>query len=103
MTVAPLPDGKLTRENSLASHVIDGNDAAVHSRTQPQAAQFCDTAPTLSPGATNAPQSQPEEELSALERFCTDVTDEARQGMLDPWSGAMTSSAGCTFSAGAQE
>ncbi|ACO68882.1 predicted protein, partial [Micromonas commoda] len=38
-------------------------------------------------GATNAPQSQPEEELSALERFCTDVTDEARQGMLDPLVG----------------
>ena len=30
---------------------------------------------------------QPEEELSALERFCTDVTDEARQGMLDPLVG----------------
>lgn len=87
LTVAPSPDGKLTRENSLASHVIDGNDAAVHSCTQPQAAQFCDTAPTRSPGATNAPQSQPEEELSALERFCTDVTDEARQGMLDPLVG----------------
>ena len=28
-----------------------------------------------------------EEELSALERFCTDVTDEAKQGMLDPLVG----------------
>ena len=28
-----------------------------------------------------------EEELSALERFCTDVTDEARRGLLDPLVG----------------
>ena len=28
-----------------------------------------------------------EEELSALERFCTDVTDEAKRGLLDPLVG----------------
>ena len=32
-------------------------------------------------------QPPPEEELSALERFCTDVTEEAKQGMLDPLVG----------------
>jgi|EP00982_Pelagococcus_subviridis_P013306 ATP-dependent Clp protease ATP-binding subunit ClpB len=29
----------------------------------------------------------PDEELSALERFCTDVTEEAKQGVLDPLVG----------------
>jgi|TARA_B100001142_G_scaffold57156_1_gene55887 ATP-dependent Clp protease ATP-binding subunit ClpB len=29
----------------------------------------------------------PEEELTALERFCTDVTEEAKQGVLDPLIG----------------
>ena len=28
-----------------------------------------------------------EEELSAIERFCTDVTDEAKKGLLDPLVG----------------
>ena len=54
-------------------------------QAQAQAAAQAAAAPTA---ATNAAAgSQPEEELSALERFCTDVTDEARQGMLDPLVG----------------
>lgn len=54
-------------------------------QAQAQAAAQAAAAPTTATGA--AAGSQPEEELSALERFCTDVTDEARQGMLDPLVG----------------
>lgn len=35
----------------------------------------------------NGGQNPEDEELSALERFCTDVTDEARRGLLDPLVG----------------
>ena len=51
-------------------------------QAQAQAAAQAAAAPTA---ATNAAAgSQPEEELSALERFCTDVTDEARQNAPIP-------------------
>ena len=38
------------------------------------------------PPAGDAKQGE-EEELSAIERFCTDVTDEAKRGLLDPLVG----------------
>ena len=64
-------------------------------QAQAQAAAQAAAAPTA---ATNAAAgSQPEEELSALERFCTDVTDEARQGMLDPLVGRDDELRACSF------
>ena len=38
-------------------------------------------------GMMGGMQQGQEEELTAIERFCTDVTDEARKGLLDPLVG----------------
>lgn len=67
---------------------IQAAQQAAQAQAQAQAAAQAAAAAAAAapaPGAAGAPEA--EEELSALERFCTDVTEEARQGMLDPLVG----------------
>ena len=76
-------------EQKLRAQMQAAQAAAMQAQQaqQAQAQQVAQAAAGGAPGAPGAPGAQPEEELSALERFCTDVTDEARQGMLDPLVG----------------
>ena len=76
--------------NSEKRHWTDATRSTLnseHVRTQLQAAQHSAVPVPISSSADGELQAQQDEELSALERFCTDVTDEARQGMLDPLIG----------------
>ena len=76
--------------NSEKRHGTDATRSTLnseHVRTQLQAAQHSAVPVPISSSADGELQAQQDEELSALERFCTDVTDEARQGMLDPLIG----------------
>jgi ATP-dependent Clp protease ATP-binding subunit ClpB len=75
-------------EQKLRAQMQAAQAAAMQAQ-QAQQAQAQQIAQAAAGGAQGGGQAgaQPEEELSALERFCTDVTDEARQGMLDPLVG----------------
>ena len=87
MTIAPSPGRKLTNEERYLSHGVHVDEAEPRSLTQTQTVQHSDPGTSQVPVALSTPQPQNEEELSALERFCTDVTNEARQGLLDPLVG----------------
>ena len=75
-------------EQKLRAQMQAAQAAAMQAQ-QAQQAQAQQIAQAAAGGAPPGAQAgaAPEEELSALERFCTDVTDEARQGMLDPLVG----------------
>jgi len=60
--------------------------ASAQAQAAAQAAAAAAEAGAVGPPPPGAPPPG-EEELSALERFCTDVTEEAKQGLLDPLVG----------------
>ena len=83
----PMSKTSVNSEEHRGTHAAD-SAVAIDDRVHAQlmAAQHSLPAQNNLP-VDGEPRVQQDEELSALERFCTDVTDEARQGMLDPLIG----------------